>query len=183
MNILHRRRRGGRVRLILFLLAGLVLAAAGFGVAKPAHAQIVALGASNVAGRGVGSSEAFPAQLERMLAAKGYDVHVSNAGISGDTNAGMLGRLDQAVPDGTRIVLLGAIGGTYNARRLGQGDQKAEFAAIVARLRNRGIKIIQVTGAGVGRKYLQVDGTHLTAEGHAFLAARLLPSVIRALGH
>jgi lysophospholipase L1-like esterase len=51
----------------------------------------------------------------------------------------------------------------------------------MAKLRSRGIKIIPVTGAGVGRKYLQADGTHLTAEGHAFLAARLLPSVMRAL--
>jgi hypothetical protein len=49
-------------------------------------------------------------------------------------------------------VLLGTIGGTYNARRLGQGDQKAEFATIVARLRSRGIKIIRVTGSGIGKK-------------------------------
>jgi acyl-CoA thioesterase-1 len=170
-----------RRKLALCLVVGVF--AAGFGFARTAHAQIVALGASNVAGRGVGSSEAFPAQLERMLAAKGYNVHIVNAGISGDTNAGMLGRLDQAVPEGTKIVLLGAIGGTYNARRLGLGDQKAEYASIVARLRSRGIKIIQVTGSGIGKKYLQADGTHLTAEGHAALAAQLLPSVVRALGH
>jgi acyl-CoA thioesterase I len=176
MNIMHRR------NLVRCLVAA-VFFVAGLGFADTAHAQIVALGASNVAGKGVGSSEAFPAQLERMLAAKGYTVHVANAGISGDTNAGMLGRLDQAVPEGTRIVLLGAIGGTYNARRLGQGDQKAEFASIMARLRSRGIKIIPVTGSGIGRNDLQADGIHLTAEGHAVLAARLLPSVIRALGH
>ena len=174
-------RRGRCVRFVLCLIAGVF--AAGFGFATTAHAQIVALGASNVAGRGVGSSDAFPAQLQRMLAAKGYNVHVANAGISGDTNAGMLARLDQAVPDGTRIVLLGAIGGTFNARRLGQGDQKAEFASIVARLRSRGIKIIAVTGNGIGQQYLQADKIHLTAEGHAFLAARLLPSVVAALGH
>jgi acyl-CoA thioesterase-1 len=118
-----------------------------------------------------------------MLAGKGYNVHVTNAGVSGDTNSGMLGRLDQAVPDGTKIVLLGAIGGTFNARRLDQGDQKAEFASIVARLRSRGIKIIPVTGGGIGRKYLQADGTHLTAEGHALLAAQQLPSVVQALRH
>jgi acyl-CoA thioesterase I len=167
-------------RLRLFLFAAL-LSGIAFGLADSAQAQIVALGASNVAGRGVGSSEAFPAQLERMLAAKGYNVHVANAGINGDTNAGMLGRLDQAVPEGTRIVLLGAIGGTYNARRLGQGDQRAEFASIVAKLRSRGIKVIAVTGHGIGRKYLQADGTHLSAEGHAALAAQLLPSVVAAL--
>jgi acyl-CoA thioesterase-1 len=167
-------------RLVPCLLAAAILTV-GFGSA--AHAQIVALGASNVAGRGVSSSEAFPAQLERMLAAKGYNVHIANAGISGDTNAGMLARLDQAVPEGTRIVLLGALGGTYNAKRLGQGAQKTEFASIVARLRSRGIRIISVTGGGVGSKDMQADGIHLNAEGHARLAARLLPSVVAALGH
>jgi acyl-CoA thioesterase I len=180
MKFTHRRRRAAANRLVLVAAAFI---AAGFGFAGSAQAQIVAFGASNVAGKGVGSSEAFPAQLERMLAAKGHNVRVANAGISGDTNAGMLARLDQAIPDGTRIVLLGAIGGTYNARRLGQGDQKAEFAAIVAKLRGRGIKIIAVTSAGVRRGDLQADGTHLTAEGHARLAARLLPAVVRALGH
>ena len=161
----------------------LALAVMGLGFPGKAEAQIVAFGASNVAGRGVDSSEAFAAQLERMLAAKGYNVHVSNAGISGDTNAGMLTRLDQAVPDGTRIVLLGTLGGSYNARRLGQGDQKSEYAAIVARLRSRSIKIIPVTAAGVVKSDMQADGTHLNADGHARLAARLLPAVIRALGH
>ncbi|WP_375414947.1 GDSL-type esterase/lipase family protein [uncultured Bradyrhizobium sp.] len=155
---------------------------AALSLAGAAHAQIVALGASNVAGRGVSSSEAFPAQLERMLAAKGYNAHVANAGVNGNTNADLLARLDQAVPAGTRIVLLGTLGGAYNARRLGLGDQKADFASIVARLRSRGIKIIPVTGSGVTRKYLQADRVHLTADGHALVAARLLPSVIQALG-
>jgi acyl-CoA thioesterase-1 len=86
-------------RVKLFLFAGL-LSKIVFGLAGTAQAQIDTLGASNVAGRGVSSSEAFPAQLERMLSGKGYNVHVANAGISGDTNSGMLGRLNQAVPDG-----------------------------------------------------------------------------------
>jgi acyl-CoA thioesterase-1 len=163
------------------LLFASLLSAAVSGIANATYAQIVALGASNVAGRGVGSSEAFPAQLERMLAAKGYNVHIANAGISGDTNQGMLARLDSAVPEGTKIVLLGMRGGNFNARRLGQGDQTADLGSIMARLRQRGIKVIQVTGNGVGRKHLQADGIHLTAEGHALIAAQLLPSVIQAL--
>jgi acyl-CoA thioesterase-1 len=163
------------------LLAAAVFSASGF--VGTAAAQIVALGASNVAGKGVSSSEAFPAQLERMLAAKGYNVHIANAGVNGNTNADLLARLDQAVPAGTKVVLLGTLGGRYNARRLGQGDQNTEFASIMAKLRNRGIKIIPVTAAGVSRSHLQADGVHLTAEGHAVVAARLLPSVIRALGH
>ena len=77
-------------RLVLVLV---LLAASLPGLTDTASAQIVAIGASNVAGRGVSSSDAWPAQLESMLAAKGRNVHVTNAGISGDTNAGMLARL------------------------------------------------------------------------------------------
>jgi hypothetical protein len=77
-----------------------------------------------------------------MLAAKGRNVHVTNAGISGDTNAGMLARLDSAVPQGTKVVLLDRYGGGWNARRRGMGDQNAELASIEARLRSRGIRII-----------------------------------------
>jgi lysophospholipase L1-like esterase len=44
--------------------------------------QIVAVGDSNIAGKGVSSSENYPAKLERALRARGYDVHVANAGIN-----------------------------------------------------------------------------------------------------
>jgi len=59
--------------------------------------NIVAIGASNTAGWGVGSQNAYPTQLEVMLKAKGYNVQVANAGKSFDTTAGMLRRLDAAV--------------------------------------------------------------------------------------
>jgi acyl-CoA thioesterase-1 len=144
-----------------------------------AQAQIVALGASDVAGRGVTSSEAWPAQLEAMLAAKGKSAHVANAGVSGDTNAGMLSRLDSAVPDGTRIVLLDRLGGGWNARRLGKGSQAAELAEIEARLRGRGIKVIPMWWNTALRKYMQPDGIHFTPEGHKLVAARMLPSVMQ----
>jgi acyl-CoA thioesterase I len=78
------------------------------GVVPMAHAdtvRIVAVGASNTAGKGVGT-EAFPAQLEALLKAKGYDVRVTNVGISGDDTGHMLARIENAVPDGTRVVIL-----------------------------------------------------------------------------
>jgi acyl-CoA thioesterase-1 len=164
---------------LLLLLA--LLAASLLVLADAASAQIVAIGASNVAGRGVSSSDAWPAQLEGMLAARGRSVHVVNAGISGDTNAGMLARLDSAVPEGTRIVLLDEYGGGWNARRKGQGDQTAELASIKARLRGRGIRIIPMWWNGALRNYLQPDGIHFTPEGHRLVATRMLPSVIGAI--
>ncbi|GKQ50562.1 GDSL-type esterase/lipase family protein [Bradyrhizobium sp. Ce-3] len=148
---------------------------------SPARAQIVAIGASNVAGKGVSSSDAWPAQLEGMLAAKGRSVHVTNAGISGDTNAGMLARLDSAVPEGTRIVLLDRRGGGWNARRRGQGDQNAELAAIEARLRSRHIRVIPMWWNEVLRNHLQPDQIHFTAEGHRVVAAHMLPAVMSAV--
>jgi acyl-CoA thioesterase-1 len=162
---------------VKFLLTGFL--ACLLCTANCAHAQIVALGASDVAGRGVTGSEAWPAQLEVMLAAKGKGVHITNAGVSGDTNAGMLSRLDAAVPDGTKIVLLDRYGGGWNARRLGKGSQTAELAAIEARLRSRSIMVIPMWWNTALRKYMQPDGIHFTPEGHKLVAARMLPSVMQ----
>ncbi|MDH8442206.1 arylesterase, partial [Klebsiella pneumoniae] len=56
-----------------------------FAATTNCSAQIVALGASNTAGYGVGASAAFPAVLQELLRAKGWPMTVSNAGVSGDT--------------------------------------------------------------------------------------------------
>jgi acyl-CoA thioesterase I len=162
--------------LIAAFLAAVMLCLGG-----AAQAQIVAIGASNVAGRGVSPSDAWPAQLQGMLAAKGKSVHVTNAGINGDTNAGMLARLDSAVPEGTKIVLLDKYGGGWNGRRLGQGSQAAELAAIEAKLRSRGIRVIPMWWNGALRKYLQADGIHFTPEGHRLVASHMLPTVASAV--
>ena len=164
----------------LFLIVGL-LSALQPGSADTAQAQIVAIGASNVAGRGVSPSDAWPAQLEAMLAARGRNVHVTNAGINGDTNAGMLARLDSSVPAGTKIVLLDKVGGGWNGRRLGQGSQNAELAAIEARLRSRGVRIIPMWWNGALRGYLQADRIHFTPEGHRLVASHMLTSVMGAV--
>src|SRR5262245_47883443 len=97
-----------RAATLLRLAAALVMAA--FTLAQ-AHTQanpmtIVALGASNTAGWGVLPEEAYPVRLQEMLAAKGIEAKVHNAGIPGDTTGGMLARLDSAVPAGTRLVIL-----------------------------------------------------------------------------
>ena len=58
--------------------------------ASVAQAQIVVIGDSNVAGKGVASSDNYPAKLERALRAKGYKGTVTNAGINGDTTQGVI---------------------------------------------------------------------------------------------
>jgi acyl-CoA thioesterase-1 len=168
-----------------FVCAILALAAACCLVGAPAEAQVVAFGASNTAGYGVSASEAFPAQLETMLRAKGYAVTVVNAGVSGNRTQQMLARIDSAIPGGTRVVLLDISGGLWNNWRLGvdRAQGPADFATMTAMLTARHIKIIDIyTNRDMPMEFLQADGRHLTPEGHRLLASRLLSSVMAALG-
>src|SRR5258708_39655346 len=71
-----------------------------------AEVRIVALGDSGIRGKGVPESQAYPAQLEAALRARGHQVTVTNQGVNGDTTSGSLARLDSAVPPGTNIVIL-----------------------------------------------------------------------------
>jgi acyl-CoA thioesterase-1 len=142
--------------------------------------RIVALGASNTAGKGVGQAAAWPARLESMLRAKGRDVKVINAGISGDDTSRMRARLDSAVPAGTRLVIMEKAATNDRLRGV---DTAANISAITAALRARHIRTIIIPGMhGWAQRRLQPDGIHITEAGHAAVAARLLPQVEAAIG-
>jgi acyl-CoA thioesterase-1 len=159
-------------------LAALMLMAAPI-AAAPASTNIVAIGASNTLGWGVQPQNAYPARLQAMLKDRGYTVEVTNAGIVLDTTAGMLRRLDSAAPSGTGIVILQP--GGNDLRFFGTKAQRtANINAMVTRLRARKIKVI-VFDPAIPPQYYQWDGIHLTAEGHAMFAAKLLPQVIAAI--
>ena len=68
--------------------------------------KIVGFGDSLMAGFALGPGEGFTDRLQAALRAKGLDVTVANAGVSGDTTSGGLARLDWSVPDGTQLVIL-----------------------------------------------------------------------------
>ena len=68
--------------------------------------KIVVLGDSLSAGLGLPADAVFPARLAQALKAKGIAVSVANAGVSGDTASGGLGRLDWSVPEGTGAVIV-----------------------------------------------------------------------------
>jgi acyl-CoA thioesterase-1 len=147
------------------------------------------LGASNTAGKGIGNhpggvprGQAYPAQLEALLKARGLDAHVRNAGVPGDTTAGMLQRVDSAVPNGTQIVILQT--GGNDARQGEGGDTSANTAQITAKLAARGIKVILLSKmeAYAPSSTRDPDGQHYNAQGHAAVAAGLLPQVIAAAG-
>jgi hypothetical protein len=68
--------------------------------------HIVVLGDNNIRGKGVALHDAYPAQLERALRARGVDVTVSNAGRDSDTTTGVMARLDSSVPTGTDVAII-----------------------------------------------------------------------------
>jgi acyl-CoA thioesterase-1 len=154
----------------LALLGGLLLLAS-----SADAATVVALGASNTYGKGVERSQAYPAQLEAILRARGLGVTVVNAGINGDTTEGMLSRLDSAVPDGTRVVILQPGG---NDRRKGRPDLTAE---IQSRLRARGIRVVMLPNNMLRGLPHQPDGVHLTPDGYRMLAQALASHVAGAI--
>ena len=91
------------------IAAGLILFLAVCGAISSARAEpfkIVGFGDSLMAGYGLGPGEGFTDKLQAALRAKGRDVTVANAGVSGDTTSGGLARLDWSVPDGTQLVIL-----------------------------------------------------------------------------
>lgn len=150
-------------------------------VAAPATINIVALGASNTSGWGVRADESYPARLQALLESKGYNVRITNAGVIFDTTAAMLRRLDSAVAEGTRIVILQP--GGNDLRFFGNKEQRAaNIDAMVKRLRSRGIKVV-VFDPVIPPQYYQGDGIHLSAEGHAMFAAKLLPLLMKAIAH
>jgi acyl-CoA thioesterase-1 len=161
------------------MLLRLILTAAFACLIAPATAApvtIVALGASNTYGKGVARNQAYPAQLEAILRAKGANVRVVNAGINGDTTEGMLQRLDRTVPNGTSAVILQPGG---NDRRKGSPDRTSE---IQGRLKARGIPVIMIANGTFRGLPHQPDGQHLTPEGYHMLAEHVASQVAGVIG-
>lgn len=151
-----------------------------------AHAaEIVALGASNTYGRGQGAhpdgvprSQAWPAQLQALLAGRGCRAKVANAGIPGDTTAGMLARFNSAVGRDTRVLILQPGG---NDARQGLSSASENVAEITRRAEARGIFVILLERLGsLAGSYRLPDGQHFSVEGHAVFANYLLDRVISA---
>ncbi|MGL5447146.1 MAG: arylesterase [Rhabdaerophilum sp.] len=103
--------------------------------------RIVALGDSLTAGYLLPGADAFPAVLEKALRAKGLDVSIENAGVSGDTATGGLERLDWSVPDGTDGVIV-ELGANDALRGLDPAITEKALDQIIARLKARNIAVL-----------------------------------------
>jgi acyl-CoA thioesterase I len=119
----------------------------------PAHAatpddsgrpKIVALGDSLTAGYGLVEMQAYPALLQKKLDEDGYDWEVVNAGVSGDTSAAGLQRLDWALQEQNVRVLIVELGANDGLRGLPADQMKKNLAAIVEAAQTRRIAVLLV---------------------------------------
>jgi len=139
--------------------AGMLLAASGppAGQAAAAAPVIVAFGDSLTAGLGLPEKDSFPAQLERALKARGQEVKVINAGVSGDTASAGLARLDWAMPDDASAVIV-ELGANDALQGLDPAATKATLEKIITELKARGLPILLAgmeAPPNLGKEYVE----------------------------
>jgi len=103
--------------------------------------RVVFLGDSLTAGYGLETEEAYPALLQARMQAEGYDYEVVNAGVSGDTSAGGLRRLDWALAGDVRVIVV-ALGGNDGLRGLPVEALKKNMQDIITGSHARGIDVL-----------------------------------------
>lgn len=117
--------------------------------------KLVILGDSLTAGYGLPLAEAFPARLQQALAAKGAAADVVSAGVSGDTTAGGLARVDRVLQQSPDAVIL-ELGANDGLRGLEPGQTYAQLDAILNRLDAKKIPVLIVgmkAPPNLGRDY------------------------------
>ncbi|TPK59894.1 MULTISPECIES: arylesterase [unclassified Mesorhizobium] len=126
------------------IAAGLIVFLAICGAISSARAEpfeIVGFGDSLMAGYGLGPDEGFTDRLQAALRARGRDVTVANAGVSGDTSSGGLARLDWSVPDGTQLVIL-ELGANDMLRGVSPDITRKNLDTMLAKLKERKIAVL-----------------------------------------
>lgn len=106
-----------------------------------APVKIVAFGDSLTAGLGLPVSQGFVPRLQAALAAKGEAVEIVNAGVSGNTAADGVARLDWSIPDGTEAVIL-ELGANDMLRALNPQVTREALMTILRRLSDRHIRVL-----------------------------------------
>lgn len=136
--------------------AALTCLLAGMATASPAWAcRLSVLGDSLVAGYGVAEQDAFPVRLEQALKDRGVACTVLNAGVSGDTSAGGLARLDWVLGDQPTHLLV-ELGGNDALRALSVEQMRDNINQIVLTAQGRGVEVIlagMLAPPNLGRSY------------------------------
>jgi acyl-CoA thioesterase I len=135
------RRTGKRMPGVAILALGMGLSAAAAEEAGPL--RLVALGDSLTHGYGLPQEEGLVPQLEAWLRDAGHDVIVINAGVSGDTTAGGLSRLDWTLADEPDAMIV-ALGGNDLLRGIDPAASRANLEAILSRLQAEGVPAMLV---------------------------------------
>jgi acyl-CoA thioesterase-1 len=127
--------------------------------AKPAAAarpKIVVLGDSLTAGLGLAVRDSYPSVLQERLKTQGLNFEVVNAGVSGDTSAGALSRLDWSLQGDVRVLVV-ALGGNDGLRGLPPEQLQQNLGQIVERAQARRIEVILAgmeAPPNYGREYI-----------------------------
>lgn len=103
--------------------------------------RIVGFGDSLMAGYQLDAGQSFPERLEVALKARGHDVVITNAGVSGDTTAAGLSRLDWSVPDDTDLVIL-ELGANDMLRGISPDVTERNLVSMIERLQERDISVV-----------------------------------------
>ncbi|MGO6788002.1 arylesterase [Rhizobium ruizarguesonis] len=103
--------------------------------------NLVGFGDSLMAGYQLPPGDGFPEKLQAALKAKGLDVTIANAGVSGDTTTGGLARIDWSVPDGTDGVIL-ELGANDALRGIPPEESAKNLDQMITRLKERGIAVL-----------------------------------------
>jgi acyl-CoA thioesterase I len=172
------KRAGRNLWLTLALSLGLMSGAA---FAKPA--TILALGDSLTAGYGLPEGEGLVPQLNAWLAANGVEATLLNAGVSGDTTAGGLSRLEWSLtPDVTAMMVL--LGGNDVLRALPPASSRANLEAILQGAASRGLPVLLIgmkAPSNYGPAYEKAFDA-MYPELAAHYGAQLVPSFFAPLG-
>jgi acyl-CoA thioesterase I len=121
--------------------------------------RIVILGDSITAGYGIDPAQAYPALLQQKIDAAGLRYTVVNAGVSGDTTAGGLRRIDWVLGNGAEVLIV-ALGGNDGLRGISPKQTEENLNGIIQRARKK-VPTITVIVAGMempgnmGREFVE----------------------------
>lgn len=152
---------------------------------NPTLPRVLVMGDSIAAGYGLEPSEAFPAQLQRLAEAKGIKVEIVNAGLSGETSAGGVRRINWLLKQKVDIFIL-ELGGNDALRGLALDETERNLIEIVKRVRDR-YPSVKVVLAGMkappnlGADFIEhFEGIYPKVAKAT--AATLIPFVLKGVG-